>query len=145
MAKDTDVFKKAYRKTPMDQNFVKKDDSPLLEGGDITKFRSVVGRLMYLAGERPDAQFSIQSLARSMAKPTQQAWKNAWHVCSYLQGTMGFGVRIGLRKRGQSVMDVREEDETEEKQRHLIEVVTDADYAGNKNDRRSTGCDHRKP
>ena len=37
----------------MDQNFAKKDDSPLLEGGDITKFRSVVGRLMYLAGERP--------------------------------------------------------------------------------------------
>ena len=61
-----------------------------------------------------------------------------WHVCSYLQGTMGFGVRIGLRKKGQSVMDVREEDETEEKERHLIEVVTDADYAGNKNDRRST-------
>ena len=138
LAKNTDVFKKAYRKTPMDQNFAKKDDSPLLEGGDITKFRSVVGRLMYLAGERPDAQFSIQSLARSMAKPTQQAWKNAWHVCSYLQGTIGFGVRIGLRKKGQSVMDVREEDETEEKERHLIEVVTDADYAGNKNDRRST-------
>ena len=93
---------------------------------------------MYLAGERPDAQFSIQTLARSMAKPTQQAWKNARHVCSYLQGTMGFGVRIGMRKKGQSVMDVREEDETEEKERHLIEVVTDADYAGNKNDRRST-------
>ena len=137
LAKDTDVFKKAYRKTPTDQNFAKKDDSPLLEGGDITKFRSVVGRLMYLAGERPDAQFSIQSLARSMAKPTQQAWKNAWHVCSYLHATMGFGVRIGLRKKGQSVMDVREEDETEEKENHLIEVVTDADYAGNKNDRRS--------
>ena len=137
LAKDTDVYKKAYRKTPMDQNFAKKDESSLLEGGDITKFRSVVGRLMYLSGERPDAQFSIQSLARSMAKPTQQAWKNAWHVCSYLQGTMGFGVRIGLRKKGQSVMDVREEDGVEEK-KPLIEVVTDADYAGNKNDRRST-------
>ena len=93
---------------------------------------------MYLAGERPDAQFSIQNLARSMAKPTQQAWRNAWHVCSYLQGTMGFGVRIGLRKRGQSVMDVRDEEEVDERERHLIEVVTDADYAGNKNDRRST-------
>ena len=42
LAKDTDVYKKAYRKTPMDQNFAKKDESPLLEAEDITKYRSVV-------------------------------------------------------------------------------------------------------
>ena len=80
---DIDVFKKAYRKTPLEQN-TKKDTSEELQGADITKFRSVVGRLMYMAGERPDAQFAIQSLARYMAKPTQQAWKTAWRVCSYL-------------------------------------------------------------
>ena len=138
LAEDTDVYKKAYRKTPMDQSFAKKGESPELEGQDITKFRSVVGRLMYLAGERPDCQFAIQTLARSMAKPTQQAWKCAFHVCSYMQGTMGFGVRIGNRQKGQSVMDVREGDEVEAKGEHLIEVITDADYAGNRNDRKST-------
>ena len=138
LAEDTDVYKKAYRKTPMDQSFAKKDESPELDGQDITKFRSVVGRLMYLAGERPDCQFAIQTLARSMAKPTQQAWKCAFHVCSYTQGTMGFGVRIGNRQKGQSVMDVREGDEVEAKEEHLIEVITDADYAGNRNDRKST-------
>lgn len=53
--------------------FSKKDQRTLLEGEDITKYRSVVGRLMYLAGERPDAQFSIQILARGMAKPTHSA------------------------------------------------------------------------
>ena len=126
-----------YRKTPMDQSFAKKDESPQLEGQDITKFRSVVGRLMYLAGERPDCQFAIQTLARSMAKPTQRAWKCAFHVCSYMQGTMGFGVRIGSRQKGQSVMDAREGDEVEAKEEHLIEVITDADYAGNRRDRKS--------
>ena len=35
-------------------------------------------------------------------------------------------------------MDVRDQEEVDEKEKHLIEVVTDADYAGNKNDRRST-------
>ena len=89
ISKDVDVFKKAYRKTPLEQN-TKKDTSEELQGADIMKFRSVVGRLMYMAGERPDAQFAIQSLARYMAKPTQQAWKTAWRVCSYLQGTEGF-------------------------------------------------------
>ena len=78
LTEDTDVSKKAYRKTPMDQSFAKKDESLELEGQDITKFRSVVGRLMYLAGERRDCQFAIQTLARSMAKPTQQAWKCAF-------------------------------------------------------------------
>ena len=136
ISKDVDVYKKAYRKTPLEQNT--KDTSEELQGADITKFRSVVGRLMYMAGERPDVQFASQSLARYMAKPTQQAWKTAWHVCSYLQGTEGFGIRLSARAKGQSVMDTREAEEVEEKQMRLLEIVTDADYAGNKNDRKST-------
>ena len=50
---------------------------------------------------------------------------------------MGFGVRIGSRQKGQSVMDAREGDEVEAKEEHLIEVITDADYAGNRRDRKS--------
>ena len=93
---------------------------------------------MCLAGERPDAQFAIQNLARFMARPTKQAWNKAWHVCSYLQGTEGYGVRISARAKGQSVMNVMGSDEVEDKERRLLEVVTDADYAGDRNDRRST-------
>ena len=139
LAKDMeDIFKKAYRKTPTNQEFSKKDDSEELQGEDITRYRSVVGRLMYLAGERPGAQFAIQSLAKFTARPTKQAWKNAWHVCSYLQGTQGFGVRLAARAKGQTIMDVRELDEVESKKKHLLEVVCDSDYAGNRHDRKST-------
>lgn len=118
-----------------------KDDSPLFHGGDITKFRSIVGgRLMYLSGERPDAQFAIQCLARHMAKLAVQAMKNAWHVCSYLFGAGGYGVRIDSRRRGlgQSVMDVRDAEEVEDQEEHLLEVMTNADYAGNRHDCKST-------
>ena len=73
----------------------------------------------------------------TVAKPTQQAWKTAWHVRSYLQGTEGFGIRLSARAKGQSVMDTREIEEVEDKQMHLLEIVTDADYAGDKNDRKS--------
>ena len=45
LAEETNV----YSKTAMDQSFAKKDESPQLEGQGITKFRSVVGRLMYLS------------------------------------------------------------------------------------------------
>lgn len=134
VAEDVDVFKKFYRKTLLEQN-VKKNTAEELQGADVAKFRSVVGRLVHMSGERPDAQFAIQSLARHMARPTQQAWKTARHVCSYLQGTEGFGAR--LRAKGQFVMDLREAEEVEDKQKHLLEIVTDADYAGNKDDRKS--------
>ena len=89
---------------------------------------------MYMAGERPDAQ----CLARHVAKPTKNALKNAWHTCSYLFGTGGYGVRLEERRNGQSTMDFREVEEVEDAEQHLVKVVTDSDHAGNKNDRKST-------
>ena len=64
----TNLHARFYRKTPMSNDFGKKDESPELDGSDITKFRSIVGKLMYISGERPDAQHAIQCLARHMAK-----------------------------------------------------------------------------
>ena len=61
LAKDVDIYKKAYRKIPANQEFSKKDESEELQGEDITRYRSVVGRLMYLAGERPS-----------------RAWQSSW-------------------------------------------------------------------
>ena len=49
-----------------------------------------------------------------MAKPTKHALKNAWHTCSYLFGTGGYGVRLEKRKKGQSMMDFREIEEVED-------------------------------
>ena len=138
LGKEMDLFKKAYRKTPMEQSFSKRDESEELEGAEVTRYRSVVGRLMYLAGERPDAQFAIQNLARFLSRPTKQAWNKAWRVCSYLQGREGYGVRLAARAKGQSVMNVKDSEDVEDKEQHLLEVVTDADYAGDRNDRRST-------
>ena len=109
-----DLYSRFYRKTPLDSNFGKRDESEELKGEEVTKFRSIVGRLMYMSGERPDAQYAIQCLASHMSKPTKQAMANAWHVVSYMFGTSGYGIRIDERKRGQSMMDLRMADEAEE-------------------------------
>ena len=69
LAEGTNVYCKAYRKTPMDQSFAKRGEPPQLEGEDIAKFRSVVGRLMYLAGERPASRPRHGSV-RSTCVPT---------------------------------------------------------------------------
>ena len=119
--------------------FNKRDDSPKLDPEESTKYRSAVGRMMYMASERPDAQYAIQTLAKSMAAPTKAAWGRAWHVASYLVGTCLWGILIAKSAKGQSVLDCREVEEIEnEGQRNLLEVITDADYAGNKDDRKST-------
>ena len=68
------------------------------------------------------------------------AWKNAWRLSSYLYGTIGFGIRIS---KGKSVMDVKDEGEDDvEDDEHVLEVITDADYAGDRNERKSTTCFH---
>lgn len=116
----------------MSADFGKKDESPELVGSGVTKFRRIVGKLMYISGERPDARHAIQCFGK---EHVEVAMKNAERVVFYLFGASGNGVLIDSRKTGQSVMDVRNEEEATELLnclRHLIEVAMDADYAGNK-------------
>ena len=142
LTKELGLGKKKYRSTPLPHESSKRDDSEELKGEEIRKFRSVVGRLMYISGERPDAQFSIQFLAKHMSKPTRKAMQMAWHLSSYLMGTMGYGIIIAKSVAGRSVLDVRDVEDCEAGPRHLLEVVCDADYAGNRNDRKSTSSFH---
>ena len=51
----------------------------------------------------------------------------------HLQGTEGYGVRLSARAKGQSVMNVLD---IEDKERRLLEVATDADYAGDRDEAR---------
>ena len=138
LSKAANACKRKYKTTILPSDYSAKDRSKELEGSDIKAYRSLVGRMMYLSGERPDAQFAIQTLARSMAKPTEKSMKNAHHVVSYLVGTMGYGILICHAAKGQSMLDTRDPDEIEDKPYNLVEVVCDSDYAGNKNDRKST-------
>lgn len=83
--KETDLFKKAYR-----------DAGKELEGEEITRFRSVVGRLMYMARERPDAACTIchsifspqdgQTHSTSMAVGTAPMFIPVWNK------TIDFGI-----------------------------------------------------
>ena len=47
------------------------DDSKALGPTDGTLFRTVVGKLLYIAAERPDVQVVIQFLASKAAAPTE--------------------------------------------------------------------------
>ena len=113
------------------------DNSPELDRLDTTEFRSCVGKLLYIAGERPDCQFGIHCQAKKMSRPTVNAWSHVQQMASYLMGTMKYGIKIRFTKRGKSVLDRRSPEEVEHKEHHLLEVITDADHGGCKESRKS--------
>ena len=70
---------------------------------------------------------TIQALASKMSSPASKSWYDACHLASYLFNTMDYGIKI---KKGKSVLDMRSIEDVEEKPDHMLEIVTDADYAG---------------
>ena len=65
-------------------------DEPLQEedvervGWRATRFRSVAARANDLALDRPDLQFALKELCRSMSKPTEGACKKLIRLAKYL-------------------------------------------------------------
>ncbi len=87
---------------------------------DKTKYQSAVGSLMYLAVcTRPDISFAVNSLAKFNSKPTKDHWSALKHVLRYLQGTKNVGICYS-------------------KDSGDIIGYTDADWAGDLDDRKST-------
>jgi hypothetical protein len=88
---------------------------------DHTLFRSTVGALQYLSLTRPDIVFCVNKLSQFMHKPTLLHWQSVKRLLRYLKLTIQYGIQI-YRNSNSS-----------------IHAFSDADWAGSKDDRRSTG------
>ena len=86
---------------------------------DPTPYRSLVGAFQYLTFTRPDLSFAVNSLCQHMQSPTSAHMVAAKHVLCYVRGSLSHGLLFQLGPM------------------HLT-VFTDADWAGNPVDRRST-------
>jgi hypothetical protein len=89
---------------------------------DATKFKQIVGSLMYLLATRPDLTYSVCLVARFMERPTEMHFAAIKRILRYLKGTLGYGV---MYKHDAGMK---------------FELVgwSDSDYAGDLNDRKST-------
>ncbi|GKA30926.1 retrovirus-related pol polyprotein from transposon TNT 1-94 [Tanacetum coccineum] len=58
---------------------------------DQTRFRGMVGSLMYLTASRPDLVFAVCMCARYQAKPTKKHFEAIKRVFRYLKGTLNMG------------------------------------------------------
>ena len=88
---------------------------------DPTLYRSTVGTLQYLSITRPDIAFSVNKLSQFMHNPTTLHWQSVKRLLRYLKQTIHFGIRI------------------QPSSTTVLQGFTDADWAGDRDDRRSTG------
>ncbi|GJV42127.1 retrovirus-related pol polyprotein from transposon TNT 1-94 [Tanacetum coccineum] len=87
---------------------------------DQTRFRGMVGSIMYLTVSRPDLVFAVCMCARYEAKPTKKHFEAIKRVFRYLKGT----INMGLWYPKDNAM--------------LLTAYADADHAGCQDSRRST-------
>lgn len=105
--------------TPMDaykKIGINKESGPVERG----RYQRLVGRLLYLAHTRPDIAFSVSVVSQYMNNPNEEHFNAVMRILRYLKMNPGSGL---LFKRN----DNRD-----------IEMYTDADWAGDNTDRRST-------
>jgi hypothetical protein len=96
-------------------------DGDPLSPEDATKYRSVVGALQYLSLTRPDICFSVNRVCQFLSTPTTSHWAAVKRILRYLRATIDLG--LCFIKSASS----------------LLSAFSDADWAGNPDDRRSTG------
>ena len=59
---------------------------------DPTKYRSIIGSLMYLTASRPDLVFAVYLCSRFQAKPTERHLSEAKRILRYIKGTIHMGI-----------------------------------------------------
>lgn len=108
------------RETPCDQKLEYSEDVPKML--DVKKYREAVGTLIYLTTcTRPDLCFVVSKLSQHFADPTDEHWVTVKHVLRYLRGTAD--KQLCFRKSNEDLG---------------LRAYSDADWAGDASDRRST-------
>ena len=90
------------------------------EAVDSTLFKSLVGSLRYLTCTRPDILFAVGLISRFMEEPTTKHLEIAKRILRYIKGTVDYGMFYSTSEDFKLV------------------GYSDSDWAGNKDDGRST-------
>jgi len=92
-----------------------------LSAEDSTRYRSVVGGLQYLTITRPDVSFAVNRVCQFLHNPTTIHWTAVKRILRYIKYTISLGLRI------------------QKAVYFSLSAFSDADWAGDVDDRRSTG------
>ena len=109
---------------PADTPMMPNHGLKIVEGAESTdqeKYQRLVGKLLYLSHTRPDIAYAVGVISQFMHRPQEEHMNAALRIVRYLKGTINYGVFL---KRGKDLE---------------VDGYTDADWASNPVDRRSTG------
>ena len=114
------------------------DATEELSPREATAYRTMLGKVLYMSNERPDAQAVIQNLSSRAAQPTAKAMKLMKHLVGYLWGTQGYGVNLCLAP-GKAVMNFARGklNPDEPIAEHLVEGYSDSNFANDRTTRKS--------
>ena len=100
------------------------EEEPLLGVAEHKQYRTIVGKLMFLTGERPDIQFCVKECARESGEALRlETCEVSKRICRYLMCT---------RERTLKLEPWNDVD--------TLHMMVDSDWATNKVDRRSTSA-----
>jgi len=104
--------------TPIDlKHRLDNDEEGVIDKG---QYHRLVGKLIYLAHTRPDIAYAVSVVSQFMHNPKDSHLQAVYRLLRYLKSTLGKGI---LYKKHENLK---------------LECYTDADYAGDFTDRRST-------
>ncbi|KAK1647556.1 hypothetical protein QYE76_065361 [Lolium multiflorum] len=108
--------------TPMSSTeILSVDGGTLLSADDATEYRRIVGGLQYLTITRPDVSYAVNRVCQYLHAPRDTHWTAVKRILRYVRSTLTHGLH--LRPAPTAV----------------LAAFSDADWAGNPDDRRSTG------
>jgi histone deacetylase 1/2 len=93
----------------------------VLSTDDATTYRSLVGGLQYLALTRPDIAYAVNRVCQYLHDPRSSHWSAVKRILRYVRGSLSHGLFIQPARSS------------------VLTAYSDADWAGNLDDRRSTG------
>ena len=111
-------------KTPLCAPTMQEAGFEILHDPGIKRFREAIGALLYVSTRtRPDIAAAVGILSRKCQNPSQQDWANVKRIMRYLKGTSSMSLQFSGKN--ESLLP-------------LVESYSDADWAGDVSDRKST-------
>ena len=99
------------------------DEEPKLGPAEHKQYRTTVGKMMFLANERPDFHSCVKECARGVQSPSIRDMQRAKRICRYLMGTRDWTLRL-----------------EPDREINTLHMMVDSDWATDKADRRSTSA-----
>ena len=140
--------KASPKPTPLPSSLVRPSADAELVGEEYNVYRSALGLLLYMSSDYPELHFGVRMLGSRCSAPTAYDMQLMRHVAKYLKGRENFVLKLSqtipgtsfeerLRNFGEVDVELNVGREASFGKGHLLECITDADWASSHFSRKS--------